>query len=269
MTLRYFVDETKNKLTFVEYGNPNGYPILVQHGLIASIRDGGLFDALVAARARVICVARPGYGESSPKEMENIGEWGKIISALADELRLSQFDVLGMSSGAPYSYAIGWWMPDRVRNLYIFSGIPAMYDDDILAHWPFPVQKNASLEEMQKLAHGLFFSNLAAEDLARNDTRDSMANHAFGLAQDFRLRCMDWGFRLSEVKQKVCMRHARFDQGVPFITAEMTAAMLPDCSLMVEENDIHFSEETLSAFIDRFILPELNSGIKDSEDKKY
>jgi len=104
-----------NPLSYAEYGDKNGFPILIQHGLIASIRDAGIFDRLLQLTAsagtfgktRLICIARPGYGESSPHKMSNIGEWGDIVSALVAELNLSHFDVLGMSSGAPYSYAIG------------------------------------------------------------------------------------------------------------------------------------------------------------------
>ena len=122
-----------NVLSYTEYGEKSGYPILVQHGLIASIGDYPLFDSLIKAGIRVICVARPGYGESSPYPMSQMSEWGEIVSLLADELNLSQFDVLGMSSGAPYSYAIGYKLPHKVRTIFIFSGIPALYDEKVVS----------------------------------------------------------------------------------------------------------------------------------------
>src|SRR5512137_529228 len=107
-----------NTLSYTEYGDKHGYPVLVQHGLIASITDYHLFDSLINAGKRVISIARPGYGESSPYPMVNIAEWGEIVSILVEELQVSKFDVLGMSSGAPYSYAIGYKLPDKVRNIY-------------------------------------------------------------------------------------------------------------------------------------------------------
>src|SRR4030065_1299004 len=91
-----------NDLSYSEYGDVNGYPILVQHGMIASICDYHLFDSLIEAKKRLICIARPGYGESSPYQMENIAEWGKIVSILVDNLGLSKFDVFGILSGAPF-----------------------------------------------------------------------------------------------------------------------------------------------------------------------
>ena len=243
--------ENTRLLSYAEYGDKNGFPILIQHGLIASIRDADIFDHLLRLKTCLICIARPGYGESSPYKMSNIGEWGEIVSALVAELDLSQFDVLGMSSGAPYSYAIGYKFPDRARNIFIFSGTPALYDKKVQPHWPFPLTPNADITEMQKLAYELFFSNASDEDRKKNDIHDSMMNNCFGLAQDFRLRCMDWGFRLSEVTQSVYMQHSKNDPNVPFITAEITAGLLPNCQFIAKESDIHFSQETLDEFIDK------------------
>jgi len=238
-----------NSLSYAEYGEKNGYPILIQHGLIASIRDYHLFDRLIASGTHLICIARPGYGESSPYRMNNLAEWGDIVSVLVDELKLSHFDILGMSSGAPYSYAIGYKLPDKVRNIFIFSGTPALYDDNVLAFWPYEVNKKASITELEKLAHELFFSNLTKEDLSRDDIKDSMMNNCFGIAQDLKIRCVDWGFNLSDIKEYVYMQHSRADNQVPFITAEMTSKLLPNCRFEVKEKDPHFSDEVLDNFI--------------------
>jgi pimeloyl-ACP methyl ester carboxylesterase len=242
-------NQNQSFLSYAEYGDKAGFPILIQHGLIASIKDSAIFERLMETGARLICIARPGYGESSPTILKDISEWADIVSVLIDELKLSHFDVLGMSSGAPYSYSIGYKFPDKTRNIYIFSGIPAMYADEILAHWPFEIKKNVSIAEMQKLANELFFSNLSAEDLSRNEIQDAMANNCFGIAQDFRLRCMDWGFCLADVKEPVYMRHSRSDEAVPFIAAQLTSKLLPNCRLEIKENEVHFSNETLDDYI--------------------
>ena len=241
--------KSENNLSYAAYGIETGFPIIVQHGLIASIDDYHLFDRLIVLGARLICMARPGYGKSTPYAMQNMAEWGEIVSVLVDELEFSQFDVLGISSGAPYSYSIGFKFPDKVRNLFVLSGTPALYDEKVLSFWPYPVVKNASIAEMQKLAYELFFSNLSREEIQKKDIKDSMMNNCFGIAQDLRIRCMNWGFRLSDVQANVIMRHSRSDDSVPFITAELTSKMLPNCQLEVRENDGHFSSELLDDFI--------------------
>jgi len=239
----------EHSLAYAQYGNPEGFPVLIQHGMIASIYDDQIFSRLIEAGARLVCIARPGYGESTPKVMKDLAEWGRIVSALVDELELAQFDVLGISSGAPYSYAIGYALPGKVRSLFILSGTPALYDPNVAARWPYPLKQDASIEEMQELAYDLFFNGLSKEDLERNEIRDSMANHGFGIAQDFRLRCMDWGFQLSEVKTRVLMRHSRADDSVPFVMAEMTARLLPNCRFDARDHDPHFSPDVLDDFI--------------------
>ena len=241
-------------LSYAEFGNPKGYPILIQHGLIASINDQHLFKGLIEAGARLISIARPGYGESSPYVMKNIGEWADVVSVLVNELGLAQFDVLGISSGAPYSYAIGCKFSDRARNLFILSGTPALYDETVLSFWPYPADKNASIAEMQKLAYELFFAHLSKEDLGKDDVKDSMQNDCFGIAQDLKLRCNDWGFRLSDLKARVYMRHSRSDNAVPLVTAQMTSKLLPNCRFEIRENDPHFSQQVLDNFISTLML---------------
>lgn len=242
------------RLSYADYGNKSGYPILIQHGLIASIDDYHLFDRLIETGARLICTARPGYGESSPYEMNSFAEWAEIVSVLVDELKLSQFDILGMSSGAPYSYALGYGLTDKVRNIFIFSGIPALYDEIVLQHWPYKMAKDKDMRFMEGLAHQLFFSYLSQDDLQKSDIRDSMMNNAFGVAQDLRLRTMDWGFRLSDIKAPVFMRHSKTDDNVPYKTAVRTAELLPNCKLELLESGPHFSEDALDDFIKTTML---------------
>lgn len=240
-------------LCYTDFGSLDGFPIIVQHGMIASISNENLFERLINAGRRLICVARPGYGGSSPYPMEKIADWGEIISGLVERLGLSHFDILGMSSGAPYGYAIGHKLPEKVRRIYIFSGTPALYAENVLAHWPYPVQKNATIAEMQQMAKEVFFSNLSKDDLAREDIRDSMANECFGVALDLQIRCRPWGFTLAEITADVSMQHSRSDADVPFAAAELTARMLPHCRLEEREGP-HFSPEMLDLFFKQTVL---------------
>jgi pimeloyl-ACP methyl ester carboxylesterase len=241
-------------LAYVDVGAPDGEPILIQHGLIASIQDVALFDPLVQQHRRVICPARPGYGDSSPYAMQHIGEWGAIVGILLDQLEITQCDLLGISSGAPYAYAIGYKFPTRVRTIYILSGTPALYDDAILAHWPYPVNKAATRAEMTQLTLELFFAHLAPAERQQQDMQDSMRNHGFGVAQDLYLRCRDWGFRMEDMQTPVVMQHSQTDEAVPFVTAQMTATLLPHCTWISKAQGEHFSPALLNAFINNTIM---------------
>jgi pimeloyl-ACP methyl ester carboxylesterase len=239
-------------LCYTDAGDPNGFPVLIQHGLIASIEEVDLFERLISSQRRVISIARPGYGASTPYIMRSYAEWGEIVAPLVIKLGLEHFDILGMSSGAPYGYALGYHFPEKVRNIFIFSGIPALYDETVLADWPYPPLRNQSLTELETLAQELFFQNLTEEDIKKNEIRDSMANHYFGVAQDLKLRFMEWGFSLADVKAKVFMRHSKTD--LPFTTAVRTAQLLPNCELELTETGPHFSREALDDFIEKTLI---------------
>lgn len=243
-TLTYNDNQT---LAYTDFGAAGGFPILIQHGMVASVEDTGLFQRLADRGARLISAARPGYGGSSPYSMKKVGEWGEIISGLVDALGLERFDVFGISSGAPYAYAVAHAMPEKTRRVFILSGIPALYDDTVLAHWPHPSNRGTTVREMQPVAREVFFANLPADAMTHPDLRDSMAHDCFGPALDLSIRAVDWGFRLGEVRAPVVMRHSRADL---FITAELTAQQLPDCVLEARENDAHFSQAVLDDFID-------------------
>ncbi len=244
-------------ISYAEYGDNQGYPILIQHGLIASIEDKNMFERLIGQRVRVICIARPGYGESSPIVLQCFAEWAEIVSSLIEALEIDQFDVLGMSSGAPYGYALSARLVDKVRNIYIFSGIPAMYDNVVLAHWPYPILQNQNLTDLERLAHDLFFSNVPVADMERPDIRDAMRNNCFGVAQDLRLRFIDWGFQLSDIMSPVFIQHSRSDPEVPFATAIRTAGLIPHCHLELLENGPHFSNESLDDFLRTTVVKNL------------
>jgi pimeloyl-ACP methyl ester carboxylesterase len=246
-----FKDE--NVVSYAEYGVSTGFPILIQHGLIASIKDSDLFESLIKMNRRLICIARPGYGDSSPYLMNRISEWGEIITVIINELDLNKFDVLGMSSGAPYGYAIGYKHPEKVRNIYVYSGTPALYDEVIQSKWPYAITKDKEINEFKKIAYSVFFSDVNEDQKKNSDIKDSMMNDCFGVALDLKIRFMDWGFTLSEVKSAVFMQHSRTDDAVPIALAERTAQLLPNCTLQIVEDEPHFSIETLNKFIQKTI----------------
>jgi pimeloyl-ACP methyl ester carboxylesterase len=248
-------------LAYADIGPRDGYPILVQHGLIASINDGYLFDFLIKSGIRIISTARPGYGDSTPYPMRNIAEWGDIVTVLVEKLKIRRFDVLGISSGAPYSYAIGKGLPDKVGNIFIFSGTPALFDEEVIASWPYPINRDSDIPELERSAKDLFFSAMSIETSLQNDIIDSMRNNCFGIALDFKIRAKDWGFQLSDLPERVYMQHSRTDSQVPLATAELTARMLSNCQMDVRENGDHFSEELLNYFLKSTVLP--NCGMAD------
>ena len=86
-----------------------------------------------------------------------------------------------------------------------------------------------------------------------------MMNNCFGIAQDLKLRCVDWGFNVCDVRSNTYMQHSKQDQNVPFITASLTAVMLPNCKLEIREAGEHFSKESLDEFIRTTMIANLQN----------
>ncbi len=74
MALQHIPYKNKYSLSFAEYGSQTGFPILVQHGMIASIKDAAIFSPLIDLGVRLICIARLGFGESSPMKCETLSD---------------------------------------------------------------------------------------------------------------------------------------------------------------------------------------------------
>ena len=171
--IKKFNFNSENVLAYNDFGNSNGFPILVQHGTMASIKDTGYFDNL-GKIARIICIARPGYGESSPYVLQNLLEYGTITAKLVKELGIDKFDILASSAGALYGYAIAKAYSDRTRNVYVYSGTPALYDSEVQKNWPFPnimAERTATLLcdcEFELLGNGSHFSGDGYKSFLQN-----------------------------------------------------------------------------------------------------
>ena len=122
------------KLSYAEYGAPDGHPVLLLHGLVGSVISEGMEEQLAGIPLRVLALARPGYGASDYFEMSCVADWPRQLKAFLDNLGLHSFDVYAISAGAPYGYALAAFYPDRVRAVYVNSGIPAVCLPEYISH---------------------------------------------------------------------------------------------------------------------------------------
>ncbi len=251
MTIQQYSIRPNETLSYSDIGPEEGYPILVQHGMIASIQDTDLFDALVERNFRVISIARPGYGDSSPIVLNSIGDWGKLIRGFVEALSIAKFAVLGISSGAPYSYSIAWELPKQVEKVYILSGTPDLSDPRVQSLWPFPLNQNAKTQDLQGLVHEIFFKGKATFNQAEID---SQRNHCFGIAQDLAIRVKDWGFALKHLEVPVILQHSRDDGNVPLSTAVITQQKISHSQLKIAESQEHFSPAMLTEFLNETVI---------------
>src|SRR5437764_526576 len=116
------------------YGAPRGVPLFFCPGWPSWRTMAELADE--AARdlgARIISPDRPGIRDSQFQPDRRLTDWPPLLNEIADRLAIDRFRILAISGGAPYAYASGWMLPERVEKIAVVSGAPPLdqlEDDD-------------------------------------------------------------------------------------------------------------------------------------------
>jgi pimeloyl-ACP methyl ester carboxylesterase len=107
-----------------EHGPADGHPIFYFHGVPSSRLDFQMFGGTALAErlgVRIIAVDRPGCGQSDYLHGRQLSDWPADVAALADDLGLSRFAVMGWSGGGPYALACARAIPERVTTAAVVS----------------------------------------------------------------------------------------------------------------------------------------------------
>ncbi|XOV87813.1 MAG: alpha/beta fold hydrolase [Pseudomonadota bacterium] len=112
------------KLAWREYGDPNGWPVLVTHGF----GDCGLqreAESRIAARygIRLICPDRPGIGRSDPASGSSLQDYGVDLGQLVATLALPKLDVMGLSFGALDAVLTATQLGHKCNRLLLVSPV--------------------------------------------------------------------------------------------------------------------------------------------------
>jgi pimeloyl-ACP methyl ester carboxylesterase len=132
-------------LAFEEWGAPRGYPVFLLHGTPGS-RNGPRPRASVLYRLgiRLICYDRPGYGQSGLHRGRSVADGALDVLAIADELGLDSFSVVGRSGGGPHALACAASekLQPRLRSVAVLVPL-APADADGLAWYDGMCDSNA------------------------------------------------------------------------------------------------------------------------------
>ena len=108
-------------LSVAQFGDPAGPPYFYFHGYPGSRQESAVLDGLPI---RVIAIDRPGYGDSSPLPGRRLLDWPADVAAVADQLGVDRFAVLGVSGGGPYAAACAYALPQRVSAGMLLCPVP-------------------------------------------------------------------------------------------------------------------------------------------------
>jgi pimeloyl-ACP methyl ester carboxylesterase len=109
------------RLTWDEVGEPGGVPVLYFHGGGDSRLSRHPDDSIARSLdVRLVAVERCGL-VTSPRTLRGFAEG---VAAVADELALDRFSVLGWSAGGPHALAAGAFLGERVTHAAVVAGMP-------------------------------------------------------------------------------------------------------------------------------------------------
>ena len=233
-------------------GRDGGQFAIMHHGLMGDRHMDDTWCRLIdEAGFRFLSIERPGYGETPPRSMRQIGDWPHLIAPLLDAIGVpDRFDAVGVSAGAPYAYALAAAFPQRVRRIAILSGVPFINAPEVRACYEpahretyasYVVQSDEELrqrftpvcQELQSRPHDELG---IAQSLAA-----IMSYDCAGPAREAKLQAIDWGFTHSSVRCPVHIWHSRGDDVLPFTAAERSARCMSNAKFHIERASSHFS----------------------------
>jgi pimeloyl-ACP methyl ester carboxylesterase len=119
------------QLTWREFGDATGPPVILLHGTPGSRHQLAYVDAPDLPTARYIAIDRPGYGGSTIDLAAMLDDAATDLERLADHLGLDTFYVMGVSGGAPTAISVAALLPSRVRGVAIVSTAVPPHPDTI------------------------------------------------------------------------------------------------------------------------------------------
>jgi pimeloyl-ACP methyl ester carboxylesterase len=256
----------------LELGDPAGPPVLYFHGY-----PGSRLEARVGAIAagqlglRLLAVDRPGFGQSTFQRGRTVGGWAADVEALADQLSLSRFSIIGVSGGGPYALACAARLPHRLDRvalvcplgpLDLADGKAGMLAQDrlllglaaraaplaravvhLLSHWMRrDVERYLSFMMAGMVSPDRdLFADLDYRALVLASTAEALRQGGRGPAWELTLMARPWDFRLQDVHIPVSLWQGMVDQILPPAMARRLAAALPACNARFLPDEGHLS----------------------------
>ena len=260
------------QLMCTETGHPEGYPIIVGHGMPGCGYEGLLFhEEAAAAGFRILTPDRPGLRQSTYQANRKLLDYPDDIRSVADQLGADEFIHMGWSSGGSRTLACAYGLPERTRLAVVLSGytnfaeLPHARAMLLKTLWPGPVIADLSPRLFRWLvrlmvavskrrpdtymatAKRLFsdhdhqiFEEQEQMQRFRQDQISCLNSGHRAIATDLWTELVDWGFRLREVKVPTLIYQGEKDLLVPLKYCHHMAGEIPEADLTLLPHSGHF-----------------------------
>ena len=254
-----FQDSKGNQYEYDTCGSENGYPVLYMHGAIPMPFSKGLLDIAEKYNLYLIAIQRPGYGASSRLKYKNIYEYAGMLKELISSLQLKNFDVMGLSAGSPYCYALAAAYPQLVKGVNICSGIPLVNVKEIYRmnarqekflfflsrHLPASIIGKYGVKAIEAQERKKGWKDTVDGESMDDIFQKYVYPNWYGLGQSTNLQYKNWGFAADSISNHFYIHHSRDDEMIPFEIARKSTGLLKNCELFEYEGEEHSSERPL------------------------
>jgi pimeloyl-ACP methyl ester carboxylesterase len=230
----------------------------------------------------VIVYDRPGYGLSDPKPGRSVADAAADIAAIADDLGLDRFAVMGASGGAPHALACGALLTDRVlrvgalvtpapsdaEGFDFFAGLAELNVkefgaalegreaiDAYLQPYVGVLERDpeAVLDEIASELPDVDRAIVSQPDIRAillESFREAVRQGVRGWADDDLAFAKPWGFELEDVHAETRLWQGELDVLAPRTHGEYVASRLPNARFELLEGGGHFLDEEWALVFD-------------------
>jgi pimeloyl-ACP methyl ester carboxylesterase len=252
------------RVSYAEYGDPTGTPVLFFHGTPGSHELGRLFAAAARRRGvRLLAPARPGYARSSPWPSRTLADTDAFVVPVLDDAGVDTAGVVGFSGGGPHALALGATRPDRIDRIDVVAGVPPPHAD---GRKPAVQRLLGTLATTtpRLLGRVLGFQAWCAArlpprfvaaqytndpgglsdavlDCVRRDFHTALDRHRRGVVTELAMFDRDWNVSPEAVASPVRLWHGDHDTNVPIAGARRLCDRLTDAELTVFADADHLT----------------------------
>ena len=221
---------------------------------------------------RLISFDRPGYGGSDRMESRLVSDVAADVLAIANDLKIERFGVIGRSGGGPHALACAAMLPDRVTRAGVLVSIAprgaegldwyaGMSESNVREFTTAAAAPESLIEEL-----GLTAARIKADpmshvatlgpEMPESDRRvvadggirmllaknfaEALRHSAAGWIDDALAFCAPWGFNLADIQVPVLLWHGEDDVFSPAAHARWMAGQIPTAELLVLPHTAHF-----------------------------
>lgn len=255
-------------------GAPDGPPVFLLHGTPGS-RSGPKPRGIVLYRlgVRLICYDRPGYGRSDRHEGRDVADAAWDVAAIADEMGIDRFAVVGRSGGGPHALACAALLPRRVTRTAVLVGLaPAdapdldwysgMTESNVDRYHTADTDASAlavslatratrTREDPESLVRFLrpslsesdrrVVDDVAIRRLLAATYAEALQHGPEGWIDDALALRRNWGFKLDAITCPVKLWHGEDDTFSPVGHTRWLATQIPNAELEVQPGAAHFT----------------------------